>query len=1361
MNMNSDSSVKSKLNQNVLLDQFVEGKLFSNYFLIRGIQEIEQWSQITDKMAEEFLIEIVNIFKTIRNVETLTEPDVEDKIINPILTYFGFFYLRQGHIGRYIPDYALYRNENDYIKSRDFQINEQKSAWDLSICLLEAKRGDRSLDSRNPNDRLDPDNPSNKIISYLENVWRQTNRKVKFAFLTNGKEWRVYARDTDLRSKRCISFKLDKLAKWFRPTSTLDNYISIGENDKGNVLRILDIAKLIIFFLSVNSHIYDIGIEKNCNLDIALSQGYLWQKKITDVLKKEVFEQVIPLLSNGMADNIQDVEDVNLILDDIYNDVIIILYRILFIMYAEDRNLLPVDSSYYAYSMRKMRIEIAQGFNDNVRQYSSTSIILYGRLNYLFDIINKGDEELKINMYNGKLFDRKIFRTPNSISLSDKILATVLELLSRDHKNVEHPIWINYADLSVKHLGSIYESLLGFNLKKAICDMGVVLVNKIETVLPLSEIQNQEILETIPSGKIYLTNENSERKSTGSYFTPDYIVRFITEETIGPTLYDFKEKFEQFLMEINENKKNLTTENKFNVLEEFDPIERMLNLHILDPAVGSGHFLVYAFEFISEWVEEILNNDYVIDNIKYIFTPLRTHNFNNIHDSLNYLRRLILKRCVYGVDINYLAIELTKLSLWLSSFTPEFPLSFLDHHIKVGNSLLGLDVEEVILQKRERKAGTIDFFLDINQRIGSLSTKLIEIADLNLKEVYESEKLYGEIENALNNIKTTFNYYIWSKIHRQHSTESESALKSAKNYIRTGNFGKIDESLKLRINNDAQNDKYFHYGLEFIDMIEVNNRKGEIIQKKFDFIITNPPYGGKVKSDHKKFLKSRYDTHHETAAYFMKKTLNSSTNYGIILPKTISFYKTWLNIRRDILKMSNILHVMDTGLAFEDVNYETIILIGTRKVENYSNSAISIAYPLTNPKPKKAIVYEGLIPYDIMRSKEIIIFRAISEEELQVVELIENNSISLGKIVRSENYIFRGVYIPDSVKKNILRDPMYVLPKLDKTTDLIWINKVPNISEDGFKILQYYKIALEPEKHKTIIKKSEKTMVPRIFLKVLRGDRLVAYPDIKGNLCTTEKLVNIVIPQESNYSLNFLSGIINSPYPSFYLSKVLFSKTTETSRVMDYPYSSLIPIPDIKFGAEQPAIDKLKLKIKNDISSYFTSSGEGLFQTDEDGTTYFIHQITYYLNKNFGESSKQGIYIIIDFLVKNIIDINNTIKDLQFKYIQFLLTNYEKNSSNFDVKKVNLGIIRKMGYDTWPSFKKKLQKFFILNSSEFSELSNLYNEFMVKIVKKRDFVELSHQIINELARISYNLTENQKEIVLNNLKPRVQKKTQF
>ncbi|KKK63177.1 hypothetical protein LCGC14_2996900, partial [marine sediment metagenome] len=201
---------------------------------------------------------------------------------------------------------------------------------------------------------------------------------------------------------------------------------------------------------------------------------------------------------------------------------------------AEDRNLLPVDGTYYDYSLRKMRMEIAQEF-DKTHHYSSTSTILYERLKYLFKIIHNGDKGLKVNMYNGSLFDQEILRNPSYISISDKNLATLLDLLSRDHKDVEQPVWINYADLSVKHLGSIYESLLGFNLKKATCDMGVILVKSVETIMPLNEIENQEILETILSGKIYLTNENSERKSTGSYFTPDYIVRFITEETIGPT----------------------------------------------------------------------------------------------------------------------------------------------------------------------------------------------------------------------------------------------------------------------------------------------------------------------------------------------------------------------------------------------------------------------------------------------------------------------------------------------------------------------------------------------------------------------------------------------------------------------------------------------------------------------------------------------------------------------------------------------------------------------------------------------------------------------------------------------------------
>ena len=108
--------------------------------------------------------------------------------------------------------------------------------------------------------------------------------------------------------------------------------------------------------------------------------------------------------------------------------------------------------------------------------------------------------------------------------------------------------------------------------------------------------------------------------------------------------------------------------------------EEVLNLSVLDPAMGSGHFLVNATNLISNFITELLNELEIEANLE---------------SGTAYWRRRVVENCIYGVDVNPLAVELAKLSLWILSMANEQPLSFLNHHLKCGNSLVGILVNDV------------------------------------------------------------------------------------------------------------------------------------------------------------------------------------------------------------------------------------------------------------------------------------------------------------------------------------------------------------------------------------------------------------------------------------------------------------------------------------------------------------------------------------------------------------------------------------------------------------------------------------------------------------------------------------------
>src|SRR6266700_2998240 len=116
---------------------------------------------------------------------------------------------------------------------------------------------------------------------------------------------------------------------------------------------------------------------------------------------------------------------------------------------------------------------------------------------------------------------------------------------------------------------------------------------------------------------------------------------------------------------------------------EQDKIAAVLNIKVLDPAMGSGHFPVEATEYIAR---------FLVENVEYPFSD------TGGEADLAYWRRRVVQSCIYGVDLNPLAVDLAKLSLWLATVAKDRPLSFLDHHLRCGNSLVGAHFADLRIQ---------------------------------------------------------------------------------------------------------------------------------------------------------------------------------------------------------------------------------------------------------------------------------------------------------------------------------------------------------------------------------------------------------------------------------------------------------------------------------------------------------------------------------------------------------------------------------------------------------------------------------------------------------------------------------------
>jgi hypothetical protein len=945
------------------------GNLFSKYFLEKGILETEDYKKINNEDLDKKYKEIKKLFdsfpKKIKKDETFTE----DNLIKPILDILGFYYTRQVSIekkGRSdVPDYLLFVDKND---KEIFDKSEQSERpYNRVSLILEAKRWKRELDKGDKEDPVDPSIPSNQILRYLSTIEISSNGKVLWGILTNGKIWRLYYHKFPSRSEGFVEFDLEEI---FDEEAQLFNK---------------NFEKFKIFYLLFrkDAFIKTLYRPDKTFLEIALEEGKKWEEKISSDLKDKIFTDVFPQLAKGFLKNFDDKINEN-ILNEIYNNVLILLYRLLFLFYAEDRSLLPVyDKNYYEYSISKIRDEIKEKI-DNKEVLSEVATTHYDRLKNLFKIINLGDKSLKIPSYNGKLFDNNIHEFLEKYSIPDKYLIPSIDKLSRNYEEENKPR-INYRELSVRQLGTIYEGLLEFKLKIAEENLKI----KKEKGRVIYEIAKENEKFDIKKGDIYITNDRSERKATGSYYTPDYIVQYIVKHTLEPLINDKVNEFENHIErieklskeEINKELFNLNLRNeKINflrneLLKKYDIIDSILNIKIVDPAMGSGHFLVGAVDFLSDKILELIdkyNNKEIFGKEKYIIPIvgkieeirkriLEKSNKEGYLIQENYLndkdiiKRIVLKRSIYGVDLNPLAVELAKVSLWLHTFMIGAPLSFLDHHLKCGNSLIGANLEDFyqkVLKKELWLFGSP--FTGFIRAIDELK-KLEIIDDLDISEIEVSNKIYEDVIKNLEPYKKILDLYLLdlyindkdkTPIKLIDGTKGEP-LEIIQYKIQLDDEEKllIDESLKI-----SKEEKFFHWKLEFP---EIFYEQGKIKENGgFDIVIGNPPY---IRQEGIKDIKNIlqyldyevYDPRGDIYTYFYERgyqILKNGGKLGFITSNKWMRAKYGEKLRNLFLNKTNLIELIDFGgyKVFETATVDTNITIFEKDKINLENDVFTL-----------------------------------------------------------------------------------------------------------------------------------------------------------------------------------------------------------------------------------------------------------------------------------------------------------------------------------------------------------------------------------------------------------------------------------
>ena len=755
------------------------------------------------------------------------------------------------------PDYILFSSAEE--KEKVIEAGKQQR-YAASVGILEAKKVNHPLSQIS---RHQQRYPHQQIRDYLNEA-----QVLTWSILTNGNEWRLYARDAKPSQFFGLNFEI----------------------------AIQSLADFKVFLVLFGAAAFARDAQGKCRLDQIRELALATQAKLEADLRARIFT-VVEILANGFAgqpeNNITDAD-----LPRLYENCLIYLYRLLFILYAEGRLLLPVEPKSRKYYKQLSLARLLSPLKNYNEYDSQTQTRFYRDIHALSLVINgsdkKANDEFGVPRYNGGLFDPDRYPLLQQWAVADAVLAEVLrQLMFTPEKSGQKFVpfeSVDYADLSVQQLGSIYEGLL----------------------------EHHFIRE---NGKLKLHTDKGERKATGTYYTPDYIVKYIIEKTLGPLLTDIEQRADV----------KAGRDNSF--------ANEILKLNICDPAMGSGHFLVAATIYLA---------DHIVYHPTTKFQAEFSKGVSQEEMEMAYWRRRVVEACIYGVDLNPLAVELAKLSLWLTTISSDKPLNFLDHHLRFGNSLIGARLDQLgslpAKKGRARPPGAptqiqFTFGPDFKRVVAETLGQINEIesqASSDVTQVKAKEKCWEiEVLPRLAPYKKVAD--LWTNAFFDGPLSEEEYLAAAKTILVAAQASANSLQEAAALHHIKELDKpYFHWELEFPEVF-FNEDGAHRENAGFDAVIGNPPWlglrTGEINPNLLNWLRLNFKSairQFDLAATFCELACLLSSReapVGEVVPKRLLTNESYEDLRKMLAVQRHLISAVDLGVAFEGVDNDAAILI--------------------------------------------------------------------------------------------------------------------------------------------------------------------------------------------------------------------------------------------------------------------------------------------------------------------------------------------------------------------------------------------------------------------------------------------------
>ncbi|WP_217253907.1 Eco57I restriction-modification methylase domain-containing protein [Streptomyces sp. AC602_WCS936] len=514
------------------------------------------------------------------------------------------------------------------------------------------------------------------------------------------------------------------------------------------------------------------------------------------------------------------------------------VYRLLFLFVAEDREVLLSPSAEETARERYATYFSSARLRRHAQRRRGTAHgDLYRALRFVLAGLGNDDglPELGLPGLGGIFDDTEADKVLHNLSLSNEPLLEAVRALSivRDTNSKRNRV-VDYRHLDAEELGSIYESLLEL----------VPQHNATERTFELVELAG------------------NARKTTGSYYTPSSLIECLLDSALDPVIDDAVKRGEIRATRSGEP-------------DARDAIEsELLSLTVCDPACGSGHFLVAAARRIAKRLAAV-----------------REQNPEPTIDAVRHALHEVVARCIYGVDLNPMAVELAKVSLWLEALEPGKPLGFLDAHIKHGNALIGAtpallakgipddafkpiegDDKKVASAIKKRNAaergGQLSFHTEeriwVSNAAFAASLRDITAASANtLHDVRLQSSRFRELEQSAEYLRALHigdawcAAFVWPKAQGAPTPITEGVFRD----LQSAGAG-IPVSTNEEIIRLAQQYRFFHWHLEFPEVFIVPEAADGNVDPSvgwaggFSCVLGNPPWE-RIKIQEQEFFAQR------------------------------------------------------------------------------------------------------------------------------------------------------------------------------------------------------------------------------------------------------------------------------------------------------------------------------------------------------------------------------------------------------------------------------------------------------------------------------------------------------------------------